>query len=153
MDIALYIVALIALLVLIWFLIATMQSIKSAVKAIERSDAAIQAAKVSFEQVAGDISTLKTHLIPAIDGITEVTESISGMSEGLKPRVQAIYHTVDDALDVAHGVLEDVERIKDEVVGLVEKPVLALRSTSDGVFSTVLKGVNVIRDLIDRFKK
>src|SRR5262245_60238631 len=112
MDIALSIVGLIALAVLIWFLITAARSVQSASQSLERTDAAVQAMKGNFEQITNDISAVKTHLIPAIDNITELTENITNITEGLKPRVDAIYHTVDDALDIAHGVLEDVERIK-----------------------------------------
>lgn len=153
MDIALSIVGLIALAVLIWFLLSAAKSLQSVAASIERTEGEIKSVKADFDQIASDITSLKTHLIPAIDNITEITESISGVTEGLKPRVDAIYSTVDDALDVAHGVLEDVERLKSEIVETIEKPIVAFKATSDGVLSTVIKGVNVVRDLMRQFKR
>ncbi|HET9136879.1 MAG TPA: hypothetical protein VFO76_09585 [Candidatus Kapabacteria bacterium] len=153
MDIALSIVALIALVVLIWFLITAAKALQAVTASIGRAESDIKAVKADFDQISNDVTTLKTHLIPAIDNITEITETISGVTDGLKPRVDAIYNTVDDALDIAHGLLEDVERIKSEVVETIEKPIVAFKTTSDGVLSTVIKGVNVVRDLVHQFKR
>jgi hypothetical protein len=94
------------------------------------------------------------HLIPVIDNIADVSQRISSIAEGLESRIDGIYDTIDDTLDVVRGALDDAERIKENVVTSIEKPLATLReSTSGGTVSSVLKGINLIREIIQSFRK
>ncbi len=153
MEIVLYSAASIALLAFTWFLIRAARSLNEVSSMLQHTELILTDVKKDIDQIAADVTSFKNHAIPVVDSISDVAQRLSDMTEGLAPRVDAIYETVDDVLDVAHGVIEDVERIKGEVVDTIEKPIQAARATTSGILTTVVKGINLVKDIIQEFKK
>ena len=153
MDIVLYILGAIVLVALIWFIINAVRTLQTAEKFFADSQVMMQDIKKDVNQMAGEVAVLRIHAVPVLDNVAEITKHVSGITEGLAPRVEAIYETVDDTLNIVRGALDDVERIKDSVVQTIESPLNLVRRTSTGVVGTVFKGIGVIRELIGEFRK
>jgi uncharacterized protein YoxC len=153
MEIVLYILGAIVLVALLWFIVNAVRTLQTAEKFFSDSQVMLQDIKKDVSQMAGEVTVLRIHAVPVLDNVTEITKHVSGITEGLAPRVEAIYETVDDTLNVVRGALDDVERIKDSVVQTIESPLNAVRRTTVGVVGTVFKGIGVIRELIGEFRK
>jgi archaellum component FlaC len=104
-------------------------------------------------KISDDVNEMKTHFLPVIDNVAEVTRRAAVLSEGLQVRIDEIYATVDDALDVAHGAIEDIERIKSDVVATIDAPLSAVRNTSQGLVTGIVKGITVVKDILESFRK
>jgi hypothetical protein len=153
MDIALEILGIAALVAFIWFIVLAIRSLQSASVFFGNAEASLKDIKKDIDQMTIEVSLMREHAIPVLDNVADITKNISGITEGLAPRIEAIYDTVDDTLNVVHGALDDVERIKDSVVQTIESPLNMVRRTSTGVVGTIVKGVSVIRELIGEFSK
>ncbi|MEP7235478.1 MAG: hypothetical protein ABI778_09305 [Ignavibacteriota bacterium] len=153
MDIALYILSMIALVALLWLIIIAIRTFHSADKLISDSTTILGDIKKDITQMTSDVTILRIHAVPVLDNVAEITKNIATITDGIAPRVEAIYETVDDTLNVVRGALDDIERIKDSVVATIESPLNLVRKTSTGVVGTVIKGIGVVRDLIGEFSK
>jgi hypothetical protein len=153
METVLYIVAVVTLLVFVWFLFRAARTLTDLSAVLKQADTVLEDVRRDANQAANEITTIRMHMVPVIDSVAEVAQRAARISEGITPRVEAMYGTIDDALDVAHGVIEDVERIKDDVVSTIESPLKLVRNTSNGIGSTIIKGVNLVREIVQEFKK
>ena len=153
MDIALEILGLVALAALIWLIVIVVRTLKRTEVFLDDADLTLKDIRKDINQMTGDVSLVRMHVVPVLDNIAEISQRVSGITEGLAPRIEAIYDTVDDTLNVVRGALDDVERIKESVVQTIETPLNAVRKTSTGVVGTIIKGVGVIRELIGQFRK
>lgn len=151
MEIALYIAGILALVTLVFFLARAMKSLATLDTLTAEARLLMEESRKDIGQISSDISHLRMHLIPVIDTMAEVSQRISTIAEGLESRIDGIYDTIDDTLDVVRGALDDAERIKENVVTTIEKPLASLRD--GGTFSSILKGVTLIRELIQSFRK
>lgn len=153
MEIVLYIsaiVALIAVSVLVVFVIRTLTQVDGLLR---ESKILIHESKLHIAQISSDVTLFRQHTIPVIDDIAVVAKNIATISDGLQSKADDVYDTVDDALDVVRGAIDDVERIKDTVVATLDGPLMAVRGVSTGVFTTIFKGVGLVRDIIEGIKK
>jgi hypothetical protein len=153
MDIAIEIVGIIALAAFVWFIVVAIRALSSADTFFLHAESMLADIKKDVSQMASEVSIIRIHAVPVLDNIAEVAQRVSGITEGLAPRVEAIYETVDDTLNVFRGALDDVERIKDSVVETIESPLNAVKRTTTGVVGTLVKGVSVVRELISEFRK
>src|SRR5579872_5333717 len=153
MEIVLYILGAIVLVALLWFIVNAVRALQTAEMFFADSKVMLEDIKKDVSQMASEVTVLRIHAVPVLDNVAHITKHISGITEGLAPRVEAIYDTVDDTLNVVRGALDDVERIKDSVVQTIETPLNAVRKTSTGVVGTIIKGVGVVRELISEFRK
>ena len=153
METALYILSAVAIAAFVWLVVIAVRTLQSANVLIIDADAALKDIKRDINQMTSEVSLIRLHAIPVLDNVADITQRISGITEGLAPRVEAIYDTVDDTLNVVRGALDDVERIKDTVVQTIESPLNAVRRTTTGVVGTIFKGVAVVRELIQEFGK
>jgi len=153
MDIVLYVLGAIVLVALLWFIVAAVRTLQTANQFFADSKVMLEDIKKDVGQMSSDVTILRIHAVPVLDNVADITKHISGITEGLAPRVEAIYDTVDDTLNVVRGALDDVERIKDTVVQTIESPLNAVRRTTTGVVGTVVKGLGLIRDLVGEFRK
>lgn len=154
MEIALYIAAILALVALTFFLIRTAKTIGTLDTVLGEAKLLMQESKKDIGQISSDISQIKMHLLPVIDNLADVSHRVSSIAEGLETRIDGIYDTIDDTLDVVRGALDDAERIKSNVVTSIEKPLSALRdSTGGSTFSSVLKGINLVKEIVQHFRK
>jgi hypothetical protein len=153
MDIALSILGMIALAAFIWFIIVAVRSMQRAETFFLDAEVVLRDIEKDINQMTAEVSLVRAHALPVLDNVAEISQRLSTIAEGLAPRIEAIYDTVDDTLNVVHGALDDVERIKDSVVQTIEAPLNAVKRTSTGVVGTIVKGVSVVRELIDEFRK
>ena len=153
MEIVLYILGAIALLAVIWLVAVAVRTLHAVEIFMRDTQVTMQEMKKDIDQMTGEVTVLRIHLIPILDNVADITQRVSGLAEGLAPRIEAIYDTVDDTLNVVRGAIDDVERIKDSVVETIEAPLNAVRNTSTSVVGTIVKGVGVVRDLIGEFRK
>jgi hypothetical protein len=154
MEIALYIAASLALVALAVFLFRMTKTVATLDTVLGEAKLLMQESKKDIGQISSDISQIKMHLLPVIDNLAEVSQRVSTIAEGLESRIDGIYDTIDDTLDVVRGALDDAERIKSNVVSSIEKPLAAIRDVgSSGTFSSVLKGINLVKELIQSFRK
>jgi uncharacterized protein YoxC len=153
MDIALYILGMIGIVAVIWLIINLVRTLRTADEFIEKAEGLLTDIKRDINQMTSEVSVIRIHTIPVLDNVAEITQRVSGITEGLAPRIEAIYDTVDDTLNVVRGALDDVERIKNSVVETIETPINAVKKTSTGMVGTVIKGVGLVRDIVGQFRK
>jgi hypothetical protein len=153
MDIAIEILAMITLAALVWFIVVAIRTFTTADSFFKNAEVVLVEIKKDVSQMTSEVSIIRIHAVPMLDNLADATQKLSGITEGLAPRVEAIYDTIDDTLNVVHGALDDVERIKNSVVETIETPLNAVKKTSTGVVGTVVKGVGVVRELLSEFRK
>lgn len=153
MELVLYILGALALVALIVFIARAMRTLGNVDSLLRESQFLMEETRKDLGRIAADVNEMKTHALPVIDNIANVTGRVASMSEGLHARIDDIYGTLDDALDVAHGAIEDIERIKGNVVATIDAPLSAVRHTSEGLVSGLIKGASLVKDLIDSFRK
>lgn len=153
MDIVLYILGGVALIAFTLLMLRAMRTLGQMDSLMRESQHLLQEAKQDLDSISSDVKEMKVHFIPVIDNIAEVTGHIASMTDGLRSRMDDVYRTLDDALDVAHGAIEDVERIKDNVVATIDAPLSAVRNTTVGLVGGIIKGVSIVKDLIGSFSK
>ena len=153
MESILYILGAIAFAAVVCVIIVAVRTLQFANVLMKDADSAMKDIKKYINQMTSEVSLIRLHAIPVLDNVADITHRISGITDGLAPRVEAIYDTVDDTLNVVRGALDDVERIKDSVVQTIESPLNAVRRTTTGVVGTIFKGVGVVRELISEFRK
>ena len=146
MEIILYITGGIALLALAWLFIALGRTI-SGVKDV------LDEARTDLRTIVNDVDDIKTNVIPILNNVTNITGNVSSITDGVRNQMVGVHQTVDDALDVIRGTLDDLERLKNEVVATVEGPVTLVRETSGGVVSTAIKLVSTIAKLVKAVRK
>src|SRR5690242_8589028 len=116
MEIALSILAMIALVAFIWFVFVAVRTLRTTDDFLARAESTIEEIKKDVNQMTSEVSVIRIHAVPVLDNIADISQKLSGITDGLAPRVEAIYDTVDDTLDVVRGALDDVERIKNSVI-------------------------------------
>lgn len=153
MELALYILGGIALIAFTLLMLRAMRTLGNLDSLMREAQHLLQEAKQDIDSISDDVKEMKTHFIPVIDNIADVTTRIASITEGLHTRMDDVYRTLDDALDVAHGAIEDVERIKDNVVATIDAPLTAVRNTTVGIVGGLIKGVSIAKDIIGAFSK
>lgn len=148
-----YISGTIALLALAWLLLRAARTLGEVSIVLQHTDVLLDDIRKNADQMANELTTIRTHVVPVIDSVGDITRRASEVVEGITPRIESLYDTIDDALDVAHGVLEDVERIKSDVVETIESPLKVVKNTSNGLASTVVKSFNFVREIVQELKK
>jgi hypothetical protein len=153
MEIALYIAGILALVALAVFLFRALKTLSAVDTLIVESQQLVEESRRDIAQISADISQIKVHVIPLIDNLAEVSQRVSSIAEGLESRIDGIYDTIDDTLDVVRGAIDDAERIKENVVATIAKPLESIRDAGGGTFSSILKGINLVREIVQSFKK
>jgi len=153
MELVLYILGAIALVALIVFIVRAMRTLGNLDAVLRESQYLMQETKKDIDSISSDVNEMKRHFLPVVDNIANITSGVASMSEGFHARIDVIYATFDDALDVAHGAIEDIDRIKGNVVATIDAPLSAVRHTSEGLVSGLIKGASLVKDLIDSFRK
>lgn len=153
MDIALYILAGIALVAFTILMVRAMRTLGQAESLMRETQLLLHDAKHDIDSISDDIKEMKTRILPVVENISVVTKNVSSMTEGLHSRMDDVYRTLDDVLDVAHGAIEDVERIKNNVVATIDAPISAVRNSTTGIVDGLVKGMTIIKELIGSFSK
>ncbi len=153
MELVLYILGALALVALIVFIVRAMRTLGNLDAVLRESQYLMQETKKDIDSISSDVNEMKRHFLPVVDNIANITSRVASMSEGLHARIDDIYGTLDDALDVAHGAIEDIERIKGNVVATIDAPLSAVRNTTVGIVGGIVKGVAIVKDLIGAFSK
>jgi uncharacterized protein YoxC len=141
MEIILYITGGIALLALAWLFISLASTI-SAVKQI------LTDVRGDLATVVATVDDLKTEVMPILGNVNGITSNINSITNGLQTQMISVHETIDDTLDVVRGTIDDIERLKDQLVATVEGPVSLVKTTTDGAVGAVFKGVGLLRRLM-----
>jgi hypothetical protein len=138
MEIILYITGGIALLALAWLFFSLASTI-SAVKQI------LTDARADLATVVATVNDVKTEVMPILGNVNGITSNINSITNGLQTQMISVHETIDDTLDVVRGTIDDLERLKDELVATVEGPMSLVKSTTDGAVGAVFKGFGLLR--------
>src|SRR5437763_16604960 len=116
MEVILYITGGIALLALAWLFI----SLARAVSGIQPLLAEVRSDVHSMVGVVDDIKSQILPILNNVDGITSnvkgITGNVNSITTGLQDQMIGVHETIDDALNVIRGTLDDLERLKNDVV-------------------------------------
>ena len=146
MEIILYITGGIALLALSWLFI----SIASTVRSVK--DVLIEVRR-DLATIVSSVDEIKTQALPILNNVGGITANVNSITGTVQGQMETIKETIDDALNVIRGTLEDLERLKDDVVATVEGPVSLARSATGGAVGAAAKVVNVLWKFFGNKKK
>jgi len=146
METILYITGGIALLALAWLFIALTKALKGMQSMISQLETDFHTAAVAADEIRAGI-------MPILGNMNHITSNVSKITSGVQNQMVGVHETIDDALDVIRGTLDDVERLKDTVVATVEGPVTMVRETANGAIGTALRIANVILKLVGNRKR
>ncbi len=146
MEIILYITGGIALLALAWLFVSLVKALKGMQAMVAQLESDLHTAVVAADEIRAGI-------MPILGNMTHITANVSKITAGVQNQMIGVHETIDDALDVIRGTIDDVERLKNEVVATVEGPVNLVRETANGAFGTALRVANVILKLVGNRKK
>jgi uncharacterized protein YoxC len=145
MEIILYIAGGIALLALAWLLYSLTNTLKVLQKVM------IDAMQ-DVHEFTRDMHTMTEQVAPILENVRSLTVKTNSIVDGVQSQIVSIQSTVDDTLDVVRGTIDDIERLKNEVVDIVEAPLRSARGVSTGVASVVLKGAGLLVNLFGNRK-
>jgi len=146
MEIILYITGGIALLALSWLFLSiasTVRSLKDVLMEVRRDLATI----------VNTVDEIKTQALPILNNVSGITSNVNSITGTVQGQMETIKETIDDALTVIRGTLEDLERLKDDVVATVEGPVSLARSATGGAVGAATKVVSVLWKFFGNKKK
>jgi uncharacterized protein YoxC len=146
METILYITGGIALLALAWLFISLARTITGVHALLAEAESDLHTAVAAVDEIRAGV-------MPILSNVRTITGSVSDIASGVQRQMVGVHETIDDALDVIRGTLDDVERLKDNVVATVEGPVTMVRETANGAIGTVLRIANVILKLVGNRKK
>ncbi len=146
METILYITGGIALLALAWLFI-------SLARAISGMQIMLAEFESDFHTAAAAADEIRAGVMPILDNVTHITANVSKITNGVQNQMVGVHETIDDALDVIRGTLDDVERLKNNVVATVDGPISLVRETASGAIGTVLRVINVISKLTGKRTK
>ncbi len=140
MENILYVTGGIAFLAVAWTMTYLIKTLQTAQKVMLE-------ARGDLHEFKGDVRELKIKVLPILDSVSQLTVRVNSIADNVQSQMVSIQETVDDTLDVVRGTIDDVERLKNEVVGIIEGPLRVIHSTSDGAIGTVTKGVTLLTKL------
>ena len=137
MENILYITGGIALLSLAWLFFSLSNTLKTVHSVLTES-------RRDLHEITGDVREIKDKALPILDSASQLAIRANAIADGVQSQMVSIQETVDVTLDVVRGTIDDVERLKNDVVGIVEAPLHLARTTSNGAIGTVAKGVSLL---------
>ena len=146
MEIILYITGGIALLALAWLFISLSMAIASL--RMLYSDM-----RGDFAVIVETIKEVRSQVLPILGNVNSITTNVTNITSGLQAQMIGIHETIDDALNVLRGTLDDVERLKDEVIATVEGPISLARSATGGAVGVLFKGIKILNKVLGGKKK
>jgi uncharacterized protein YoxC len=141
MEAILYIAGGIALLALAWFFISLASTVKTLQTVLKDTGA-------SLNVVTQDITDIKNQVVPILSNVNDITIKANSIAAGVQAQMLSIHETIDDTLDVLRGTVDDVERLKDELVATVSGPVQLVRASADGAVGAIMTSLNFIKRII-----
>jgi uncharacterized protein YoxC len=153
METVLYIAGAAALIALTALLFRLWKTLSEIDLLLRNSQIWMDETRKGMMMIADDVHDMKSRMVPVINTLSDITARTAVLTEGLQSRVDTIYETIDDALDVARGAIDDIDRIKNEIVATVQAPIHAARQGSEGLVSTIVKGVGFVKEIIASVKK
>jgi len=145
MELILYITGGIALLALAWLFV----SIASTVKSVK--DVLVEV-RGDLSNVVQTIDEVKAEVLPILGNVNNITANVTSITNGLQTQMISVHETIDDTLDVVRGTIDDIERLKNQLVATVEGPVSLVRATTDGAIGSVFKGVSLLSKFFGKKK-
>jgi uncharacterized protein YoxC len=148
MEIVLYIAGAVACLALTYFLITLTATVRTLDKVLLDSQVMIAEARQDVQRVMGTVDQLKSQIMPIMSNVNDITFKVNTITDGVQKQMVNVHATVEDTLDVVRGTIDDVERIKNELVGTVEAPVKLVRTSMQGSVGAIMGAVGLIKKLM-----
>jgi uncharacterized protein YoxC len=145
METILYLCGGIALLALTYLFITISAAVKSA-------DLSLKQVGNDFHALASDVSELKTQTLPVLSDLRDLTLKANAIADGVQSQMVNIHSVIDGALDVVRGTIDDAERLKNDVVDLVQGPISLVKSSSASTIGLAIKGMNLLTKLLNKGK-
>ena len=159
MEIILYITGGVALLALAWLFLAAARAISGIKDLVSEARTDVHTVVVAAEEVKekilpilGNVTNITDNVTTITGNVSTITGNVSTITDGVRGQMVGVQKTIDDALDVVRGTLDNIERLKNEVVATVEGPVMLVRDTSGGLVSTAFKAISAIAKLVKSVK-
>lgn len=148
MEIVLYIAGAVACLALTYFLITLTATVRTLDKVLLDSQVMIAEARQDVQRIVGTVDQLKSQIMPIMSNVNDITFKVNTITDGVQKQMVNVHATVEDTLDVVRGTIDDVERIKNELVGTVEAPVKLVRTSMQGSVGAIMGAVGLIKKLV-----
>ena len=87
MEIALYILGMIGILAVIWLIINVVRTLRTTDQFIEKAEGLLGDIRKDINQMTSEVTVIRIHTVPVLDNIASISEKVSGITEGLAPRV------------------------------------------------------------------
>lgn len=152
MEIILYITGGIALLALSWLFISLARAVSGIKSLTDEARNDLRTIVATTQEVKEKVFPILGNVTNITDNVTTITGNVSSITDGVRGQMVGVHKTIDDALDVVRGTLDDLERLKNEIVSTVEGPVTLVRDTSSGMVATAFKVVSTVTKLVKTMK-
>ena len=153
METILYITGGIALLALAWLFVALARAISGMQEMLGQLEDDFHTAAAAADEIRAGVMPILGNMAQVTGNMTHISGSVRDIASGVQNQMVGVHETIDDALDVIRGTLDDVERVKNEVVATVEGPITLVRETANGAFGTGLRVANLILKLVGNRRK
>jgi phage-related protein len=153
METILYITGGIALLALAWLFIALTKALKGMQSMVAQLETDFHTAAMAADEIRTGMMPILGNLTAITSNVTNITHNVSKIISGVQNQMVGVHETIDDALDVIRGTIDDIERVKNEVVATVEGPITMVRETANGAFGTAARVVSLVLKLVGNRKK
>ncbi|MEO6938748.1 MAG: hypothetical protein ABI444_01190, partial [Candidatus Kapaibacterium sp.] len=94
----------------------------------------------------------KTQTLPVLSDLRDLTLKANAIADGVQSQMVNIHSVIDGALDVVRGTIDDAERLKNDVVDLVQGPISLVKSSSASTIGLAIKGMNLLTKLLNKGK-
>ena len=146
METILYITGGIALLAMAWLFISLAKALQGMQGMMTQLESDLHTAVMAAEDI-------RAGMMPILGNMAHITANVSKITSGVQNQMVGVHETIDDALDVIRGTIDDVERLKNEVVATVEGPITMVRDTANGAFGTAARVVSLVLKLVGNRKR
>jgi uncharacterized protein YoxC len=153
MEIILYITGGIALLAFAWLFIALAKMIQGVQPLLTEFIRDMSTIVTTVDQLKTQVTPILENMAGISSNVKGITSNVNSITTGLQNQMIGVHETIDDALDIVRGTLDDIERLKDDVVATVAVPVSVARSATTGAIGTSIKVANILWKLFGNRKR
>jgi uncharacterized protein YoxC len=145
MEAILYITGGIALLALAWLFISLARTVSGVKSMLEEVQGDLHTAVTAVDEIKASVVPILGNVTNITSNVSTITSNVSNITTGVQNQMIGVHETIDDALDVIRGSLDDLERLKNNIVNTVEGPVSLLRDTAGGALGVISAISRVVR--------
>ena len=152
LSIILYITGGIALLALAWLFISLARAVSGVQDLMREVQRDLRTAISTIDEVKANVLPILSNVTKITGNVSEITGNVNSITGGVQKQMIGVHETIDDALNVVRGSLDDLERLKDEIISAIEGPVRIIRDTTGGATSTASKVIKTVWKIANAFR-